>query len=169
MMVVSVSNRLRRLKPSRMWAISSPRPRNDGVLRSGFAGKRGFTAQTISPTKPPLNQPLLDIEKGIPTYVSHSDFMKMLESAWCSKDCSDANILAVLKRTHIFVNTAKCLRIRPASETEGPVLRDKIDFLPVDSRKVYDYHRRAGRACHRTSRRRRTGKGTGLRKLWEVK
>ncbi|OLP90098.1 hypothetical protein AK812_SmicGene28394 [Symbiodinium microadriaticum] len=119
--------------------------RNDGVLRSGFAGKRGLTAQTISPTKPPLNQPLLDIEKGIPTYVSHSDFMKMLESAWCSKDCSDANILAVLKRTHIFVNTAKCLRIRPASETEGPVLRDKIDFLPVDSRKVYDYHRKGGK------------------------
>ncbi|CAE7900938.1 unnamed protein product, partial [Symbiodinium necroappetens] len=80
--------------------------------------------------------------------VSHSDFLKMLESAWCSKDCNDANIMAVLQRTHIFVNTAKCLYIRPASETEGPVLRiplgDKIDFLHVDSRKVYDYHRKGG-------------------------
>ena len=74
-------------------------------------------------TEPPLNQPFLDIEQGIPTYVSQSDFMKMLESAWCSKDCNDANIMAVLQRTHIFVNTAKCLYIRPASETEGPVLR----------------------------------------------
>ncbi|CAE7228352.1 unnamed protein product [Symbiodinium microadriaticum] len=80
-------------------------------------------------TEPPLNQPFLDIEQGIPTYVSQSDFMKMLESAWCSKDCNDANIMAVLQRTHIFVNTAKC---------------DKIDFLHVDSRKAYDYHRKGG-------------------------
>ncbi|CAE6955611.1 unnamed protein product [Symbiodinium sp. CCMP2592] len=100
-------------------------------------------------TEPPLDQPLLDIEKGIATYVSHSAFMKMLENAWCSKDCNDANIMAVLKRTHIFVNTSKCLHIRPASETEGPVLRiplgDKIDFLHVDSREVYDYHRKGGK------------------------
>ena len=99
-------------------------------------------------TEQPLDQPLLDIEKGIPSYVSHSEFMKMLESAWCSKDCNDTNVMAALKRTHIFVNTAKCLYIRPASETEGPVLRipldDNIDFLHVDSRKENDYHRKGG-------------------------
>ena len=99
-------------------------------------------------TEPRLDQALVEIEQGIPSYVSHESFMKMLACAWYSKEESESNVMAVLKRTHIIVNTPKCLYIRPASETEKPVIRiplgDKIDFLHVDSRKVYDYHRKGG-------------------------
>ena len=74
--------------------------------------------------------------------------MRMLECSWYSKEASQANIMAVLKRTHIFMNTATCLYVRPASEKENPVLRfplpDKTDFLHADSRKIYDYHRKGG-------------------------
>ena len=98
--------------------------------------------------EPKLNQPLLEIENGVPSYVSHDEFMKMLESAWCSKDLSETNIMAVLKRTHVFLNTSQCLYIRPASEVATPVIRiplgKKTDLLHAESRGVYDYHRKGG-------------------------
>lgn len=56
--------------------------------------------------------------------------------------------MAVLKRTHIFLNTATSLYVRPAGEKPCPVLRhplgDKTDYLHRDSRSVYDYHRKGG-------------------------
>ncbi|CAE7636266.1 unnamed protein product, partial [Symbiodinium necroappetens] len=100
-------------------------------------------------SEPPLDQPLIDIQEGRHTYIAHKVFLEMLESAWYSKEASESNVMAVLKRTHIFVNTATSLYIRPASENEHPVLRiplgDKSDFLHVDSRMVYDYHRKGGK------------------------
>ena len=100
-------------------------------------------------SEPALDQPLLDIQEGRHTYIAHKVFLEMLESAWYSKEASESNVMAVLKRTHIFVNTATSLYIRPASENEHPVLRiplgDKTDFLHLDSRTVYDYHRKGGK------------------------
>ncbi|CAJ1387968.1 unnamed protein product [Effrenium voratum] len=57
------------------------------------------------------------------SYVTHTDFMKMLDSAWYPKENSDANIMAVLKR-------------KP--------LNDKVDFLVEESRLIYDYYRKGG-------------------------
>ena len=87
--------------------------------------------------------------RGRTSHVSHTEFMRMLECSWYSKEASQANIMAVLKRTHIlFVNTATRLYVRPASETETPVLRfplgGKTDFLHADSRNIYDYQRKGG-------------------------
>eukprot|EP00439_Symbiodinium_sp_Y106_P018382 s206_g2.t1 len=100
-------------------------------------------------SEPALDQPLLDIQEGRHTYIAHNVFLEMLESAWYSREASESNVMAVLKRTHIFVNTATSLYIRPASENEHPVLRiplgDKTDFLHMDSRMVYDYHRKGGK------------------------
>ncbi|CAE7558901.1 unnamed protein product [Symbiodinium sp. CCMP2592] len=100
-------------------------------------------------SEPALDQPLLDIQEGRHTYIAHKVFLEMLESAWYSKEASESNVMAVLKRTHIVVNTATSLYIRPASENENPVLRiplgDKTDFLHLDSRMVYDYHRKGGK------------------------
>ena len=100
-------------------------------------------------SEPALDQPLLDIQEGRHTYIAHKVFLEMLESAWYSREASESNVMAVLKRTHIFVNTATSLYIRPASENEHPVLRiplgDKTDFLHMDSRLVYDYHRKGGK------------------------
>lgn len=42
--------------------------------------------------------------------------MKMLEPAWYTKEATEANIMAVLKRTHIIVNTHTLLYVRPAGE-----------------------------------------------------
>ena len=72
----------------------------------------------------------------------------MLDDAWNTKEKNDANVMAVLKRTHIIVNTNTSLYIRPAGEKCAPVLRmclgDKTDYLHVDSRKIYDFHRKGG-------------------------
>ena len=74
--------------------------------------------------------------------------MKMLEVSWYSKEATEANVMAVLTRTHIFLNTETSLYVRPASEKQTPVIRfplgDKTDYLHVDSRSVYDYHRKGG-------------------------
>lgn len=98
--------------------------------------------------EPTNNQPLLDRDDGIPSFISHADFMAMLEPAWYSKEITEANVMAVLKRTHLFVNTNTSLYVRPASEKQGPVMRislgDKTDFLHADSRSIYDFHRKGG-------------------------
>ena len=72
----------------------------------------------------------------------------MLDTAWFAKGASPSNIIAVLKRTHLFVNTKTFLYVRPASETPGPVMRiplhDKTGLLHAESRSLYDYHRKGG-------------------------
>lgn len=92
--------------------------------------------------------PIVAKRAGEASYVTHTDFMKMLDSAWYPKENSDANIMAVLKRTHLFVNTKKFLYVRPAGEDKQPVLRkplnDKVDFLVEESRLIYDYYRKGG-------------------------
>eukprot|EP00439_Symbiodinium_sp_Y106_P085855 s62_g30.t1 len=99
-------------------------------------------------TEPKLDQPLIQQAAGIPTYVSHDEFLKMLEPSWYPKENSNANVMAVLRRTHIFLNTATSLCVRSAGEKPCPVLRhplgDKTDYLHQDSRSVYDYHRKGG-------------------------
>ena len=64
------------------------------------------------------------------------------------KKKTSANVMAVLKCTHILLSTKTSLYVRPASETESPVLRmpfgDKSDLLHLESHSVYDYHRKGG-------------------------
>ncbi|CAE7807297.1 unnamed protein product, partial [Symbiodinium sp. CCMP2456] len=99
-------------------------------------------------TEPKFDQSLLQQAEGISTYVSHDDFLKMLEPSWYPKENSNANVMAVLKRTHNFLNTATSLYVRPAGEKPCPVLRhplgDKTDYLHRDSRSVCDFHRKGG-------------------------
>lgn len=47
----------------------------------------------------------------------------MLEAAVFAKESNDANIMAVLKRTHLFVNTQTFLYVRPPGEEKKPVIR----------------------------------------------
>ena len=64
------------------------------------------------------------------------------------KKKTSANVMAVLKCTHILLSTKTSLYVRPASEKESPVLRmpfgDKSDLLHLESHSVYDYHRKGG-------------------------
>ena len=59
-----------------------------------------------------------------------------------------ANLKAVLKRTHLFVNTNTFLYARPAGEEKRPVmgipLHDKTDLLHEHSRVVYDFYCKGG-------------------------
>lgn len=74
--------------------------------------------------------------------------MAMLDNAWFSREANDSNIMAVLKRTHLSVNTNTFLYVRPAGEEKRPVmcipLNDKTDLLHVDSRALYDFYRKGG-------------------------
>ena len=96
------------------------------------------------------DMPVMQKREGRQGFVSDKDFMLMLEVARLAKEANDANIMAVLKRTHLFVNTQTFLYARPAGEEKKPVIRillgDKCDFLHQDSRHmyVYDYHRKGG-------------------------
>ena len=98
--------------------------------------------------EPECTQPIMDAQRGLHSYISHKDFATMLEPAWCTKDLSNSNVMAILKRTHIIVNTSTALCIRPASGKELPVMRvlfgSKNDCLHENSRTVYDYHRKGG-------------------------
>ncbi|CAE7467314.1 unnamed protein product [Symbiodinium sp. CCMP2592] len=98
--------------------------------------------------EPKNDLPILSHRQGIISYATHGDFLNMLEPAWCPKDKNEANVMAVLKRTHILLKTKTFLYVRPASEKESPVLRipldDKLDLLHLESRSVYDYHRKGG-------------------------
>ncbi len=98
--------------------------------------------------EPKDDMPVMQKREGRQGFVSHKDFMMMLEVAWFAKEANDANIMAVLKRTHLFVNTQTFLYVRPAGEEKKPVIRiplgDKCDFLHEDSRHIYDYHRKGG-------------------------
>ena len=82
------------------------------------------------------------------SYIKHENFLKMLEPAWNKGENSEANVMAVLKRTHIVLNTKSFLYVRPASENHRPVLRiplnDKTDLLHAESRSLYNYHRKGG-------------------------
>ena len=95
--------------------------------------------------EPADDVPILAKRAGHPSYVGHSDFMKMLEIAWFQKENTESNIMAVLKRTHLFVNAKTFLYVRPASEEKQPViglpLDDKLDFLVEESRLKYDYRK----------------------------
>ena len=98
--------------------------------------------------EPANDLPILAQREGAPSYIKHQEFLGMLESARFKQDISEASVMAVLKRTHIFVNSKPFLYIRPASENERPVLRiplgDKTDLLHEDSRAIYDFHRKGG-------------------------
>lgn len=98
--------------------------------------------------EPADDVPVLAKQAGQPSYVTHSDFMKMLDVAWFQKENTESNIMAVLKRTHLLVNTKTFFYVRPASEKKQPVLRvplgDKLDFLVEDSRIKYDFYRKGG-------------------------
>lgn len=100
--------------------------------------------------EPADDLPVLAKRAGHPSYVTHDAFMKMLEVAWYAKENTDSNIMAVLKRTHLMVNTKTFLYVRPASEDKQPVLRipfgDKTDFLVEESRLKYDFYRKGGSA-----------------------
>ena len=99
-------------------------------------------------TEPAFDIPILAQREGVVSYVSHNDFLKMLDKAWYEKEKTSANVMAVLKRTHILLSTKTSLYVRPASEKESPVLRmpfgDKSDLLHLESHSVYDYHRKGG-------------------------
>lgn len=98
--------------------------------------------------EPADDVPVLAKRAGQPSYVTHADFMKMLDVAWFQKENTESNIMAVLKRTHLMVNTKTFFYVRPASEKKQPVLRvpfgDKVDFLVEDSRTKYDFYRKGG-------------------------
>lgn len=100
-----------------------------------------------SQREPKDDMPILQKRAGQHSFVSHKDFMAMLDNAWFSREANDSNIMAVLKRTHLFVNTNTFLYVRPAGE-EKPVMRiplnDKTDLLHVDSRVLYDFYRKGG-------------------------
>ena len=92
--------------------------------------------------------PVLMKRSGQHGYVDHKVFMQMLECAWFQKEANESNIMAVLKRTHLFINTSKFLYVRPAGTDAKPVMRiplnDKSDLLHEDSRQIYDFFRKGG-------------------------
>lgn len=98
--------------------------------------------------EPKDDMPILQKRAGQHGFVSHKDFMAMLDNAWFSREANDSNIMAVLKRTHLFVNTNTFLYVRPAGEEKRPVMRiplhDKTDLLHEHSRVVYDFYRKGG-------------------------
>lgn len=98
--------------------------------------------------EPKDDMPVMQKREGRQGFVSHKDFRLMLEAAVFGKESNDANVMAVLKRTHLFVNTQTFLYVRPAGEEKKPViripLREKCGFLHQDSRHIYDYHRKGG-------------------------
>ena len=95
--------------------------------------------------EPKDDMPVLVKKAGHHSYVSHDSFMKMLDVAWFAKEANPSNIMAVLKRTHLCINTKTFLYVRPASESPGPVMRlpldDKTDLLHSESRALYDFYR----------------------------
>ena len=98
--------------------------------------------------EPKDDMPVLMKKSGQHGYVDHKLFMQMLDCAWFQKEANDSNIMAVLKRTHLFVNTAKFLYVRPAGIDTKPVMRiplnDKTDLLHEESRQIYDFFRKGG-------------------------
>ena len=101
------------------------------------------------PKAEPVNDlPILAQRQGAISYIKHEDFLEMLDPSWYLKDKSVANVLAVLKRTNVILNTKTFLYVRPAGEEEVPVLRipldDKTDLLHSESRAIYDRHRKGG-------------------------
>ena len=63
--------------------------------------------------EPECTQPIMDAQRGLHSYISRKDFATMLELAWRTKDLSNSNVMAILKRTHIIVNTSTALCNRP--------------------------------------------------------
>ena len=57
--------------------------------------------------EPKDDMPIMQKQSGQHGYVSHKDFMKMLDNAWFAKEASPRNVMAVLKRTHLFIQTKK--------------------------------------------------------------
>ena len=120
--------------------------RNAGVLQNGSRANCESTTWTTSTQSRSL--PVLVKKAGHHSYVSHDSFMKMLDIAWFAKEANPSNIMAVLKRTHLCINTKTFLYIRPASESPRPVMRlpldDKTDLLHSESRTLYDFYRKGG-------------------------
>ena len=73
-------------------------------------------------TEPAFDIPILAQREGVVSYVSHNEFLKMLDKAWYEKEKTSANVMAVLKRTHILLRTKTSFYVRPASGRESPVL-----------------------------------------------
>eukprot|EP00438_Fugacium_kawagutii_P012958 Skav206848 [mRNA] locus=scaffold3577:158736:160658:- [translate_table: standard] len=98
--------------------------------------------------EPKDDLPVVQKREGAHGFVTHGDFMCMLENAWFSREANESNIMAVLKRTHLFVNTKTFLYVRPAGEDQRPVMRiplnDKTDLLHDQSRTLYDFYRKGG-------------------------
>ena len=59
----------------------------------------------LSPKRSPPLIPILAQREGVVSYVSHNEFLKMLDKAWYEKEKTSANVMAVLKRTHILLRT----------------------------------------------------------------
>ena len=57
--------------------------------------------------EPKDDMPIMQKQSGQHGYVSHKDFMKMLDNVWFAKEASPSNVMAVLKRTHLFIQTKK--------------------------------------------------------------
>ena len=66
--------------------------------------------------KPTNDLPILAHRQGLTSYVAHDSFIKMLEASWYKPEATITNVMAVLKRTRIFLNTQLFLYVRPASE-----------------------------------------------------
>ena len=68
--------------------------------------------------EPKDDLPIMAKRAGQISYVTHEACAKMLDAAWYPKEANDANVMAVLKRTHLIVNTKTFLYIRPAAGEE---------------------------------------------------
>ena len=82
---------------------------------------RLFAVNDYTPeAEPPNTLPVMDTSIQ---YIQHKAFMEMLEAVW-PRDTSEANAMAVLKRTHIILNSKKgFIYWRLAGEDERPVPR----------------------------------------------
>ena len=58
--------------------------------------------------------PVLAHRQGLTSYVTRDSFIKMLEASWYKPEATITNVMTVLKRTRIFLNTQTFLYIRPA-------------------------------------------------------
>lgn len=80
--------------------------------------------------------------------VSHDRFLQMLSLAW-HKEATPSHIAAVLKRTHIIINTESFWYFREAGEEAKPVPRlrlgHKTDYLRLAFRSKYDRWRNGSR------------------------
>ena len=114
--------------------------------------------------EPEDDMPIVAKRAGQVSFITHSQFMKMLEAAWYAKEVNESNIMAVLKRTHILIITKTFLYIRPAGEDKQPVLRKPLN----EKSRAWSTTSIAkeGPPCQRTLRRSSSGRRSGWKGLW---